>query len=314
MGAPMAICIVDAPYLTYRAYCAGDLQSCTNGTLSVALDLLQRHDVCLVWESPDGTGNELRRAILPAYKSRREPKPSEYLEALPPLQDCLTHCGCDHVWPREGEADDAAYTLTVEALAQGRDVLLWGRDKDWYQALALDGGRVRMCLPPTAGLDGGRTIGADDVPGILDVHAYQVPDYLALAGDTADGVPGLPRIGKQRAAALLKAAPRFVTDVLLGRGDLAVRHVVQRDAALAPHAQACADRADLLRQMHEVVVLREVGVTRRPGAFNRAMAAQALELLGCDWALPRLAALGTDEWGAGAPAAASATVEDDWSL
>ena len=63
-----------------------------------------------------------------------------------------------------------------------------------------------------------------------------IPDYLALVGDTADGIPGIPRWGKKAAATLLaeyghlEAIPPAVADWRVkprgcrgARGDLAQR-------------------------------------------------------------------------------------------
>jgi 5'-3' exonuclease len=36
------------------------------------------------------------------------------------------------------------------------------------------------------------------------VRPAQIPDYLALVGDTADGIPGIPRWGAKSAAAVLR--------------------------------------------------------------------------------------------------------------
>jgi 5'-3' exonuclease len=41
------------------------------------------------------------------------------------------------------------------------------------------------------------------------VHPESIPDYLALVGDTADGVPGLPGWGKTSAATVLARYPRL---------------------------------------------------------------------------------------------------------
>jgi 5'-3' exonuclease len=45
-----------------------------------------------------------------------------------------------------------------------------------------------------------------DEPGVhakFGVQPAQIPDYLALVGDSADGIPGVPRWGAKSAAAVL---------------------------------------------------------------------------------------------------------------
>jgi len=49
-----------------------------------------------------------------------------------------------------------------------------------------------------------RTYGENEVLEKLGVLPQSVPDYLALVGDTADGIPGVPRWGAKSAASLLR--------------------------------------------------------------------------------------------------------------
>jgi 5'-3' exonuclease len=48
-----------------------------------------------------------------------------------------------------------------------------------------------------------RVYGEADVVEKFGVAPPSIPDYLALVGDTADGIPGVPRWGKKAAATLL---------------------------------------------------------------------------------------------------------------
>jgi 5'-3' exonuclease len=44
----------------------------------------------------------------------------------------------------------------------------------------------------------------DEVPGVFGVWPEQIADFLALAGDAVDNIPGVPGVGKKTAGALLK--------------------------------------------------------------------------------------------------------------
>jgi 5'-3' exonuclease len=51
-----------------------------------------------------------------------------------------------------------------------------------------------------------------DEPAVVEkfgIHPESIPDYLALVGDTADGVPGLPGWGAKSASAVLARYPRL---------------------------------------------------------------------------------------------------------
>lgn len=48
-----------------------------------------------------------------------------------------------------------------------------------------------------------RTLDRAGVPEKFGVGPESIPDYLALVGDTADGIPGIPRWGAKSAGAVL---------------------------------------------------------------------------------------------------------------
>jgi 5'-3' exonuclease len=105
------------------------------------------------------------------------------------------------VWPMiEFEADDALATAAARfsERANVEQVLILSPDKDLAQCVV--GQRV-VCL------DRMRKKLLDE-PGVslkFGVTPTQIPDYLALVGDTADGIPGVPRWGAKSAAAVLSA-------------------------------------------------------------------------------------------------------------
>jgi 5'-3' exonuclease len=105
------------------------------------------------------------------------------------------------VWPMiEFEADDALATAAARfaLLPEVEQVLIASPDKDLAQCVV--GSRV-VCL------DRMRKKVLDDA-GVREkfgVTPPQIPDYLALVGDSADGIPGVPRWGAKSAAAVLSA-------------------------------------------------------------------------------------------------------------
>ncbi|MCB9600884.1 MAG: flap endonuclease [Sandaracinus sp.] len=98
----------------------------------------------------------------------------------------------------EFEADDAIATFAARASADPRveKVLLASPDKDLLQCV--EGTRVVQ-------LDRRKDVELDEdaTRAKLGVSPASVPDYLALVGDTADGIPGVPRWGAKGAAAVL---------------------------------------------------------------------------------------------------------------
>jgi 5'-3' exonuclease len=101
------------------------------------------------------------------------------------------------VWSMDRwEADDALATGAARFLDQVDQVRILTPDKDLGQCL--QGQRVVQ-------VDRVRNRIIDE-PGLLSLRGIRpasIPDYLALVGDTADGIPGLPGFGEKSAAALL---------------------------------------------------------------------------------------------------------------
>jgi 5'-3' exonuclease len=115
-----------------------------------------------------------------------------------PLEDALRAMGIV-VWPMiELEADDALASAAHLATKDSRvaKVCIWTPDKDLAQCVK--GERVVQ-------VDRRAKIirNEDGVRKKFGVSPELIPDYLALVGDSADGYPGIPGIGKITAASLL---------------------------------------------------------------------------------------------------------------
>jgi 5'-3' exonuclease len=107
----------------------------------------------------------------------------------------------------EFEADDAIATAAAHLAADARvtQVVIASPDKDLCQCVT--GTRV-------IALDRMRQKQLDEA-GVIEkfgVPPASIPDYLALIGDDADGVPGLPKWGARSAAAVL-ARWRRIEDI-----------------------------------------------------------------------------------------------------
>jgi 5'-3' exonuclease len=133
------------------------------------------------------------------------------------------------------EADDALATMAARASKDARveRVFLCSPDKDLYQCV--EGERVVV-------LDRMRKK-QFDTQGVIEkfgVPPAAIPDYLALVGDDADGIPGLTGFGAKGAAAVLarygsiEAIPDGAWDVTVRGADKlrATLSAGRKDAAL----------------------------------------------------------------------------------
>jgi len=154
-----------------------------------------------------------------------------------PLAERAAHAIGVVVWPMVSiEADDALGTFAARAArhAEVERVLLCSPDKDLAQCVI--GERV-------IGWDRRKKVGLDEagVRAKFGVAPASIPDFLALVGDTADGIPGIPRWGEKSAAAVLarfgsiEAIPDRAADwgiTVRGAEALAKELAARRDDAL----------------------------------------------------------------------------------
>lgn len=110
------------------------------------------------------------------------------LKAMGIRQYMGTHC----------EADDVMGTLAVGAAKRGRRVVIYTGDSDLLQVVNEN---IAVVKPGKGGDD--EVFTPSDVPGKMGVSADQVADFKALAGDSADKIPGAKGIGKKAAVNLL---------------------------------------------------------------------------------------------------------------
>ncbi len=160
----------------------------TDGPLSTAT-----HAVAVL----DG-GSAARKALHPAYKANRGPKPDALREQLDGVRDVIEAFDLNWLHVADEEADDVIATLAKGAVewTSGRVTIL-STDKDLMQ---LVGDRVRLFDAFT-----GRAIDEEAVVAKFGVPPRLVGDALALIGDASDNIPGLPKVGPKRAADLLKS-------------------------------------------------------------------------------------------------------------
>lgn len=179
----------------WHASAGEDAHAAHDRTLAKVRDLASAHDhtvVCI------DSGQSFRVGIFPSYKAKRPPKPEAAIAQLERVIATLRADGVPCVGVPGYEADDVIGTLARAAVARGLDVMIASADKDMLQ---LVGPSVTVASTKT-----GATYTTEaDVEAKVGVKPYQVADWLALAGDSADGIPGAPGVGPKHAADLLRA-------------------------------------------------------------------------------------------------------------
>ncbi len=236
----MDLHLVDGTYELYRAHFGappatapdGAEVGATRGLLRSLQALLREPGVTHVAIAFDTVIESFRNRLFPGYKTG-EGVPPELLAQFP-LAEAATRALGVVTWSMvEFEADDALATAAARfADAPGVErVLLCTPDKDLSQCVR--GTRV-------VGFDRMRRRVLDEagVQEKFGVGPASIPDWLALVGDTADGIPGVPRFGEKSASAVLgRYAHLEAIPADAARWDVKVRGAAALAASLAAHRE-----------------------------------------------------------------------------
>jgi len=200
----------------------------TRGVVGSMLSLLEA-GATHVGIATDHIIESFRNDLLASYKTGAGIDPA-LRSQFTLLEETLSAVGfC--VWPMvEFEADDAMGSAAKIAATDGRvdRVMLCTPDKDLGQCVTEDGRIVQYDRRRDALIDFAGVIAKFGVPPL------SIPDYLALVGDTADGIPGVPGWGS-KTAGLVLARYGHIEDIPLeaGKWDVSVRGAGKLVNALA---------------------------------------------------------------------------------
>ena len=201
----MKVHLVDGTYELFRAYYGAPPRKNRDGRevgasralFGSLLKLLRDDRVTHIGCAFDHVIESFRNELFDGYKTGEGIEPDlwnqfELAERASSALGILT-------WPMiEFEADDAMATTSRIAAVDPRvtEVLLCSPDKDLAQCVVGD----RVLLVDRMR---GKRYSERDVETKFGVAPRSIPDFLALVGDTADGIPGVPGWGEKSAAALL---------------------------------------------------------------------------------------------------------------
>ncbi len=198
--------IIDGTAFVYRAF-FGMQQRLTNsqGQPTAAILSFTRTLLKLLEEGNayiaicfDQGGKSKRDELYAAYKADRPPTPDALISQFPYVRKIVDALGIPTVEMDDYEADDVAGTLAKQAEAVGFDVLIMTNDKDMLQLISP---KIKVHrVNPRGGYE---IYDAAACKRRYGIEPYQIPDYLALAGDSVDQIPGVSGIGEKTSPKLL---------------------------------------------------------------------------------------------------------------
>ena len=191
--------LVDGSSYLYRAFHAlPDLTSASGqptGAIYGVLTMLQKlikaeqpDFVAIVFDLPDKT---FRHILYPGYKANRHATPKDLISQIQPLHAAIQHLGLPLITQSGFEADDIIGTLAKQAESQNIQSLIATGDKDFAQLVS---DRVYL-------IDTMKNVRLDP-QGVSDkfgIAPELIIDYLTLAGDVSDNIPGVEKVGPKTA-------------------------------------------------------------------------------------------------------------------
>ena len=199
--------LIDASIYIFRAWFSypdditdnnGHVVNAVHGYADFLTSLLRqlkpRHIACAF----DGSlSTSFRNEIYPPYKANREPAPAELKYQFDLCRRLTRAFGITEYSSDRYEADDILGTMAAMMRGAGHPITVITSDKDLTQ-LVQNEHDLWWDFARNTELD------HSGVEQRFGVTPCQISDFLALAGDAIDNIPGIPGIGSKTAAGLLQ--------------------------------------------------------------------------------------------------------------
>jgi 5'-3' exonuclease len=197
--------IVDGTYELFRAHFGqppriapdGMQVSAVRGLIQTLLSLTRQGDVTHLAVAFDSEIKSFRNDLYENYKDGSDTP--EDLRLQFPLAERAVHSLGICIWPAyDFEADDVLGSAAILYSSESEvdQVVICTPDKDLAQVVC---GKQIVCLDRKNNL----IMDESEVISKFGVSPNSIPDYLALVGDSADGIPGIPKWGKKSSSIIL---------------------------------------------------------------------------------------------------------------
>jgi DNA polymerase-1 len=196
--------IIDGMSQAYRAYFAiRGLASSqgvpTNAVYGFAIMLkrvLEKYPPDYIAVALDSSERTARHAQYDLYKATRKKMPADLAQQMPYIRKFCEGMRIPVLELPGHEADDIIATVCTRAVAAGLYPVVVTLDKDLYQLIDT------ILILNTSKDD--LLVDREKVRELFGVTPEQIPDLLALWGDTSDNIPGAPGIGEKGARDLIQ--------------------------------------------------------------------------------------------------------------
>ena len=197
--------LIDATAFCYRAYYAlsgmstvsGQPTNAVYGFLNILNKILKEQKPDYLVCCFDISRDTFRLQKFAQYKMQRPPMPDGLSSQIPIIKEIVAAYGISIFEKKGFEADDIIAELARKAAAKKLRVTIVSSDKDILQ---LVNSRVSVFNPYK---DSGVLYDEKKVAEVFGVSPEMTADVIALMGDDADNIPGVPGIGEKTAEKLI---------------------------------------------------------------------------------------------------------------
>ncbi|MDC1527726.1 DNA polymerase I [Gammaproteobacteria bacterium] len=199
MASNNPLILVDGSSYLFRAFHAlpplttskGQPTGAVKGVINMIKSLINSYPDSYVAIVFDAKGKTFRNDMYSEYKANRPPMPDDLRSQIEPIHLIIKAMGLPLIVVDGVEADDVIGTLAQQAWEQSMPTLISTGDKDLAQ---LVNEHVTLLNTMT-----NETLDIEGVNKKFGLPPEKIIDYLALMGDKADNIPGVPGVGPKTA-------------------------------------------------------------------------------------------------------------------
>ena len=232
--------LIDGSNYLYRAFHAlPDLRSPggrPTGAIYGVLNMLQKlirsespDYIAVIFDTPKKT---FRHEAFPEYKANRQKTPEDLIAQIKPLHRAIINLGLPLIAIDGVEADDVIGTLAKQADKEKIKTLIATGDKDMAQ-LVTDNIKLIDTMKNLR-------MGPKEVEKKFGIVAERFVDYLTLAGDASDNIPGVEKVGP-------KTAIKWISEY--GSLDEVIKNAENIKGKVGENLMASIDRLELFKTL-----------------------------------------------------------------
>jgi DNA polymerase I len=236
--------LIDGHALCYRSFYAlqlttsqGQPTNAVYGFIQTIRKLLREYKPEYLAVCFDSKAKTKRQELFADYKIQRPSMPEGLSSQIPVIKNMLKAYGLS-ICEKDGyEADDLIATLAKKYDAEGFEVVVVTDDKDMYQLMNQ---HIHIFS-----IRNDKIMSPKDVQDKWGFEANRIVDYLSLAGDQSDNIPGVKGIGEVTASKLIQEYGDLKTILKnvehIKSPSVKAKLTEQKDMALLSHELATLD-------------------------------------------------------------------------